>query len=175
MTLGFSACGQGQTTRQALGAQDEADSSTKFQELAPAEGDFTGQLTLASSGQKFAAILRLRRQYENVHSDQSTDPTATTAVPKLGGDLRFTALEGLPEEDYPDFSALIDPMGHSTVMTFTFGDYTPSSGAIVLPYMVNGYSQGNYGQLSGKLSASQIQATWTANPFGTVGTLELSR
>src|SRR5581483_10383853 len=89
LVVSFAACGQQNTARENLANEDEAAVQAKYQDLAPAEGKYTGHVTLGGSYQSFDAVLEIHRSMENVRNPESTDPSATVSLPRLSGDFRF--------------------------------------------------------------------------------------
>jgi hypothetical protein len=75
--------------------------------------------------------------------------------------------------DYANFQELFQPMGGIGRITFDFGDYNPISQDLVLPYTVPNYSNGNFGEISGKLTENHFIGTWFSNPFGIVGNFDI--
>lgn len=165
-----SSCGQPGTLRQNEISQDQASIQAKFKELAPAEGVFTGSVTLDGSGQAFDATITIKRTMETQRDPQSDDPSDTVSLPTLTGSLRFPAIDNLQPADYPGFHALLDPMGGYATVLFDLGDYDPSTQQLVLPYTVPGYSSGNFGELTGTLTNGTYQGDWFCKPLGDTAT-----
>lgn len=175
LAMSLSACGQQNTSRENIANEDEAATQAKYRDLAPAEGRYSGQVTLSGSNQVFDAVLEAHRAMENVRSSESTDPTATISLPRLSGDVRFPAIDNLQPEDYPGFHALLDPLGGYATALFGFGNYDPKSTQLVLPYTVPGYSSGSFGEFTGTLLDGHFKGTWFCNAIGTVGTFDLAK
>jgi hypothetical protein len=176
--LGTAGCGQQNSERQSVLKQDDADTQAKFDDLAPADGLYTGPLYLKSTDQVFTVNLDIKRVTEPEHSQDSQDPSDTISVPKLSGAMTFPALDNISQEDRASFGALMDPMGHYTTATFDYGDFDPSTTQLTLPYSVSG-STGTYGEMSGTLVINpntglyHFSGSWFSKPFGTVATFEL--
>jgi hypothetical protein len=171
----FISCGPQNTNQQNLLAQNDADTSAKMAALAPAEGDFSGSMTMASSQQNFDVDVQIKRVLENTHPESSTDPTVTAQVPKLAGGMHFPLIDQISATDFPFFSEMLQPMGGYQTVLFDFGDLDAATGALLLPYSVPGYSQGVFGELTGTLTGSQFSGTWFSKSFGTVGSFTLTK
>jgi hypothetical protein len=173
----FSACGQQNTARQTAIAQNDADTDAKYQDLAPADGTFTGNIVLSSSKQTFAMTIQLQRVYETTKSPDSQDPSDSIKIPKLGGNISFpalTATNGLTG-DY-QFGELFDAMGLHSSVFIDYGDYDPTDNSLILPYTISELST-DYGQLSGTLINGHFSGSWFSkgSTLGTVGTFELDK
>jgi hypothetical protein len=168
----FAGCGQQNTQRDNINAQDTADAQARYQDLAPTEGNYTGTVLLAQTHQNFAMSLNVRRIMQPAHSPQSQDPSESVSIPELIGNIRFPALDSLSLEDLPSFTALTDPMGGNLRANIQDGSYDGTT--LVLPYSVNG-ATGIYGELSGQLVNGHFTGSWfSEEPSGTVGTFDLT-
>jgi hypothetical protein len=184
IAVAMSACGQQSTERQSVLKQDDADSNAANQDLAPADGIYNGPLHLFSVEQVFTVKLDVHRVMEPEHSQDSQDPSDTIMVPKLSGSMTFAALSATDNDNsvvLKDgyFGPLMDPMGGFSMANFSYGNFDPANNnQLVLPYSVTGVT-GTYGQLSGTLTLNSAtglyhySGTWSANPFGDVGSFEL--
>jgi|GEM_PF-4671246 len=164
-----------QSARQTENAQYAADSAAKSQELSVAEGHYIGNVHLLKSNQDFQADLVLKVVMEPARSQQPENPSETVSVAKLSGSLSFPALDAVSGQDYSSFSGLVAPMGGFQKMLFDYGDYTPATSDLILPYSVSGYADGRFGQVEGHLNAGVLTATWFAKPFGEVATMTLTQ
>jgi hypothetical protein len=182
--VGFAAilggCGQQNTQRDNVNATNAADAQARWQDLAPAEGTFTGTVLLAQTHQSFAMTVDLSRSTKPAPSAQSQDPSESVSVPVLTGDMSFPVLENLKKvdtniQDYFDdlrnFSALTAPMGINVRANFLEGTFDGTN--LTLPYSVSG-SSGIYGELNGQLSGGNFTGKWLAEePTSMVGTFSL--
>jgi hypothetical protein len=175
---GASGCGEQATQRQDQIKQDNADTQAKYADLQPADGTYTGLVHLISTDEDFAVTLDIQRVYEPEQSQNSQDPSETVSIPKLSGQMTFTALKNLSLADYSHFGPLLDPMGGFSIATFDYGDFNPTNNQLILPYSVAG-ATGTYGELTGTLAPDpqtgiyHYSGSWFSKPFGTVGTFEL--
>jgi hypothetical protein len=87
--------------------------------------------------------------------------------------MTFSVLTHFDMQDYSNFQELLQPMGGILRVTFDFGDYSPMSQDLILPYTVPNYSAGNFGQISGRLKNNHFIGNWFANAFGNVGTFDI--
>lgn len=173
-----SGCGQQNTQRNNINAQDAADAQAKYQDLAPAEGQYTGTVLLAQTHQSFAMQLSLSRQMEPARSAQSQDPSESVSIPILEGPMSFPVLDALENEDVTDqledilhFKALTAPMGLNWRANLKNGTFDGTN--LVLPYSV-GNSSDIYGELNGQLVDGHYTGNWLAEePSSTVGTFDL--
>jgi len=167
----FAGCGQQNTQRDNINAQDTADAQARYQDLAPTEGNYTGTVLLAETHQPFAMKLNVRRIMQPAHSSQSQDPSESVSIPELTGNIGFPALEHKSEEELAKLTALTDPMGGNTQANIQDGGYDGTT--LVLPYSVNG-ATGIYGELIGQLVGGHFTGTWISEEAsGTAGTFDL--
>ncbi|MEO5968955.1 MAG: hypothetical protein ABIQ95_03435, partial [Bdellovibrionia bacterium] len=171
--LSGSACEAQKTAREKANLQYSSDKQTKYKELEPAEGIFSGSMHLIDSDQDFSVLLEVKRIIMIERAPQSQNPSETIEVPKLSGAMTFPALSHLDLRDYGYFHELLGPMGGFLRVMFDFGDYSSLSQNLILPYTVAGYSLGNFGEVSGILHDGHFKGTWFANPFGDVGTFDI--
>lgn len=178
MSVATLSCGQQNSHRESVLDQQTSDSQAKFDELAPAEGTFSGQMHLTQSGESFATQLTIQRVMENQRTTQSTDPSVTVALAKLSGNLRFPAIDRIDSSDhseFTDYAEILNPLGGLGTALIDFGDYNPKNSQLVLPYNVASYTQGSYGELSGTLGQGHFTGSWFSKPYGTVGTFDLTQ
>ncbi|MGZ3696828.1 MAG: hypothetical protein ACXWPM_08865 [Bdellovibrionota bacterium] len=173
------ACGPQNSLRQSVDAQNLADSTAKMEDLAPAEGTFSGLVHLKQSGQEFAMILQLRRVTDNVHPSQGQDPTSTIELPRLSGNLHFPALDKIvahPEDltQLSSFSELTAPMDTHISVLITNGNLVAKTGHLTLPYSLPNSTIGNVGSLDGTLTQGRYTGTWFSELVGVVGTFDLT-
>jgi hypothetical protein len=132
---------------------------------------------MTRSGESFAATLTLERVMDNARTTQSTDPSVTTSLPKLSGNLGFPALIKVIQSDpdsRADYTELLNPLGQQGTALIDMGDYNPKSRQLVLPYLVSSYStQISFGELKGTLDDGHFTGTWFSKPYGTVATFDL--
>jgi hypothetical protein len=64
-------------------------------------------------------------------------------------------------------------MGGFLRVIFDFGDYSPMSQNLILPYTIPGYAVGAFGELSGNLQSGHFKGMWFSNPFGNVGIFDI--
>lgn len=169
-------CGTQNSHRESAMDQQVADSQAKYQELAPAEGAFSGQMRLSRSGESFTSTLTIQRVMDNTRTTQSTDPSVTVALAKLSGNLRFPAIDRIDSTDrseFTDYAEILNPLGGLGTALIDFGDFNPRNQQLVLPYNVASYTQGSYGELSGTLTQDHFTGTWFSKPYGTVATFDL--
>ena len=167
-----SGCGPQNTDHENLDAQYNADSQAEYEKLQPADAVWSGKVHLIQSNQDFDATLTIQRVWENSHVSGSPDPTSTTELPTLKGNLDFSVLDG--NDTTSDLSNLRTPLGLGNSAQFDFGNYSDKTQEMVLPYSVPHYSLGTFGSLSGKISGNHYQGTWFANYIqgGKVGTFD---
>jgi hypothetical protein len=171
-------CGQQNTQRDNVNASNAADAQARFQDLAPAEGNYSGTVLLSQSHQSFAMNLSINRIMEPARSSQAQDPSESVSIPVLNGNMSFPALENLQHEDpssrlddLSNFTPLTDPMGQNLRANIQEGTFDGTT--LVLPYSVEGAS-GIYGELSGQLSGGHFVGNWTSEEAsGMVGTFDL--
>jgi hypothetical protein len=169
------ACGSPVNHRQATRDQHEADVQVEMRDLGTAEGHYEGTVVLAKDGHSYGAVLDLQRVYENMRLTQAEDPTQTINLPKLSGSLKFPFLEKVSVDSFKKYADLTNPMGGFSILLFDFGDYDPQTQLLVLPYGVNGYDQGSFGELQGKLSDGVFTGSWWAKPLGEVGSFRFTQ
>jgi hypothetical protein len=166
-------CGQQNTDHENLNAQYNADSQAEYEKQQPADAVWTGKVHLIQSDQDFDATLSIHREWVNSHVSGSPDPTSTTELPTLKGNLDFAVLD---EKDIAsdDLSNLRMPLGQGDSAQFDFGNYSDKTQVMVLPYSVAHYALGTFGSLSGKITGNHYQGTWYANYIqgGKVGTFD---
>ena len=171
--LASSACELQKTAREKANLQYSSDKQTKYKELEPAEGTFSGSMHLIESDQDFNVLLEVKRVTMIERAPQSQNPSETIEVPKLSGAMTFSALTHFDLRDYGNFQELLKPMGGFLRVIFDFGDFSSLSQNLILPYSIPGYSLGTFGEISGVLQNGHFKGTWFANPFGDVGTFDI--
>jgi hypothetical protein len=174
-TLALAAgCNEHAPLRENANAQSTALEQARFQELAPAEGTYTGSVRLYSDNNSYDVVIRIHRRRENMGN--STQPTETVKRPQLQATIEFKALQKIPYEERAQHRALFDPMGWFNPVTVDFGDYTPSTKTLNLPYFVPSYSATNpYGEFNGTLEGRRFTGTWWTKPLGEVGTFDVMK
>ena len=168
-----SACELQKTAREKANLQYSSDKQTKYKELEPADGIYSGSMHLINSDQDFRVLIDVKRTSIIERVPQSQNPSETIEVPKLSGSMTFPALTNLDLRDYLHFQELLKPMGGVLIVTFDFGDYSALSQSLILPYTVPGYASGLFGEVSGTLQGDHFIGTWFTNPLGDVGTFDL--
>lgn len=171
--FGNCACDVQRTAREKVNLQYNSDRQNKYKELEPAEGTFSGLMHLIASNQDFIFRLEIKRVSIIERAPQSQNPSETIEVPKLSGAMTFPALIHLDLRDYGSFQELLNPMGGFLRVIFDFGDYSPTSQNLILPYTIPGYAFGSFGEVSGILQDGHFRGTWFSNPFGDVGVFDI--
>jgi hypothetical protein len=169
--FGLSACGSQNTQRDNVDQQNSANAQAKFSDLAPAEGTYTGNMTLSRSHQPFAITLQITRTPNTAAAPQAPSESFSRWI--LTGNMSFTALSNVSPADFFDFQELTDPMGGNASVSFNQGDLDISNSQLTLAYSVPNSVDPNYGQLIGTLTNGRYSGTWTASPVGTAGTFDL--
>lgn len=172
--------------REGTDAQNAALTQQRYEELAPAVGNYQGKMTVFSSQKTYDCVLRVWRTFDTVPSNSADAPTETLERPKLNAKLSFlvenpdtrsgpavVALDTLgPSESfkYPD---LLDPMGRYLSIMVDYGSYNPTSEKMVLPYSAASFTTGSLGELEGELHNGHFGGTWYSKIGGTIGSFDL--
>ena len=172
--FGNSACDVQRTAREKISLQYNSDRQNKYAELNPAEGTFSGLMHLKASDQNFLCLLTLQRVSIIERAPQSQNPSETIEVPKLSGSMTFPALANMDIQDYGNFQELLSPLGGNMRVLIDYGDYSPMSQNLILPYSIPGYAQ-TYGEISGRIVNNHFIGTWFSSPLGEVGTFDIVR
>jgi hypothetical protein len=171
--LGSSACEAQRTAREKVNLQYNSDKQTKFEELEPAEGLFFGPMHLIASNQSFDCQIEIKRVSIIERAPQSQNPSETIEVPKLSGSMSFPGLARIDSRDYGNFQEILTPLGGFIRVLFDYGDYSPMSQKLILPYTVPGYTQTYFGEILGNIKDGHFVGTWFSNAVGDVGTFDL--
>ncbi len=155
----------------------------KDQVLDSIAGSYCGNMLLLQDSVTYQTILNLSRTDLTVHSAQTADPTSTVQSPTLVGSMMFPALSAVVNSDNANeqssavvtYHDLIHAMGGSYTISITDGFYDSDSGAVSLPFSIPGYTQGNFGQLTGTIANGNFShGVWQSDSFSTVGTFDLT-
>lgn len=172
--LGFiTGCNDHAPLRENANAQVNALAQAKLSELAPAEATYTGKMHMFRNNSDYDAVLIVKRVVDTKVGSSADQPSETVEVPKLTANLNFPFLDSLSTEEKWKHDDLLDPMGRYWNIAVDYGNYNPTSHVMTLPYAVSGYTQGNFGDLSGTLVNGHFVGTWYAKPLGDVASFDL--
>jgi hypothetical protein len=82
-------CEVQKAARENIIIQYNSDRLNKNQELAPAEGKFSGIMHLVASLQDFESVIELKRVSTIERAPSSQNPSETIQFPKLSGAMTF--------------------------------------------------------------------------------------
>ncbi len=173
-------CNEHAPLRENSNAQNAVLTQSKMQELAPAEGTFTGKMVMKrkKSDVAYDCTIIFTREIQTVRSP--TSPTETVDQPGLTASLEFAVFQGLTPGEFEsiasNYQELIRPLGLSPRAASSAGNYSPTTRSLGFGYTVSGDSQpGDFGKISGRLSedGTRFIGKWTARQLGRVGQFEL--
>jgi hypothetical protein len=88
--------------------------------------------------------------------------------------MEFPAIANLGSAAYGTLPDLMAATGGNGTVSFTYGDYTPNTNTITLPFTVSGYT-GDYGEVIGTLSGDDFSGKWLSESSKYVGTFDVRR
>ena len=166
LCLVFLACGQTPSHRQSEQEKNETNSQAGKKDMTPAVGRFEGKMLMYATNTKYDAVVDSTVIYRVIPSPQ--DPSQTISVPELNGNLTFPILKGYGDS-YPKYKELLVPMAFYTMVSFTSGDFDPSTHNLNLPYSVPEFPNNAWGELQGTLVNDTYTGTWMTKVDGVVG------
>lgn len=166
LCLFFIACGQTPSHRQSEQEKSETNSQAGQKDMAPAIGRFEGKMLMYATNVRYDAVIDTTVIYQVMPSP--IDPSQTISVPKLNGNITFPILKGYGSS-YPKYKELLIPMAFYTTVSFTSGDFDPSTHNLNLPYTVKDLPNSTYGELQGTLVNDTYTGTWMTRVDGVVG------
>jgi hypothetical protein len=175
----LAACGQQKTYNDDAKQNYAQEAQLKSAELAPATGDWCGNMYMTRGKVPFAVEISLNVLNVTVQAPASQDPTLVAQEPKLQGGMSFDVLDGASSTVYvtdPDLLAATGSGVAGASVNFSGGDYFPQNEPqVTLPYSVSVSGQAIYGEVQGDLVNGHFIGSWTGNSNRKVGTFDLQQ